>query len=88
MCAYRHEDPETFQSYAITDCRGALAYYLRFMADYEAISDAKDVLPITVGHGTVEAYVHQQTQAGLDILDLVGKSQVQEPTARGIKYHV
>jgi len=83
MCDYRHEDPETFQSYAITDCRGTLVYYLRFMADYEAIAGTREVLPITVGHGTVEAYVHQQTQAGLDILDLVGKIEVQDTNSRG-----
>ena len=87
MCEYRHEDPTTFESYAITDCRGALAYYLRFMADYEAIAGTRDVLPLTVGHGTVEAYVHQQTQAGLDILDLVGKVEVQDTNSKGYKTH-
>jgi hypothetical protein len=85
MCDYRHEDSTTFESYAITDCRGALAYYLRFMADYEAISGTRDVLPITVGHGTVEAYVHQQTQAGFDILDLVGKIEVQDTNSKGYR---
>jgi len=78
MCEYRYEDPAAFESYAITDCRGALAYYLRFMADYEAIADTTDVLPITVGHGTVEAFIHQQTHAGLTSLDLVGKIEVQD----------
>jgi len=85
MCEYRHEDPQTFESYAITDCRGALAYYLCFMADYEAISGTREVLPLTVSHGTVEAYVHQQTQAGMNILDLVGKTEEQDFNSKGWK---
>lgn len=85
MCDYRDEDSAIFESYAITDCRGALAYYLRFMADYEAIAGTTGVLPITVGHGTAEAFIHRQTHAGLTSFDLVGKIEVQDTNRKGYK---
>lgn len=50
--------PERFAEYAINDVRVALEYYLRVMADFEALFEC-DAQPMTLGDAAVKAYLNR-----------------------------